>query len=171
MTNAFVRDDEDAAGTSILARVRNFFGFGPRAEEDEDDRDFDAPRVSPTPRQSSIHAQPTIRMTSTHDGAITVLPASSMADAQKAAERLKTGEPQIVNLEKALPADAQRLIDFLSGVVCALNGDVQKVSEGAYLFTPSSVMIHTEKAENSSSKARAIFASTSNSGQNSASLL
>ena len=75
---------------------------------------------------------------------ITVMPVTSFADVQKAADRLKSGEPQIINLEKTPPDVAERLIDFLNGVTYALDGFVEKISEGAYLFTPSFISIQTD---------------------------
>ena len=87
----------------------------------------------------------TYRLSTVRDGSITIMPAGSFADVQKAADRLKQGEPQILNLEKTPPEVAERLIDFLNGVTYALDGYVEKIAEGAYLFTPANVMIHADK--------------------------
>lgn len=81
------------------------------------------------------------------EGSISVMPVTSFADVQKAADRLKSGEPQIVNLERTEPDVAERLIDFLNGVTYALDGYVEKISEGAYLFTPSFIAIHADTPE------------------------
>jgi cell division inhibitor SepF len=89
----------------------------------------------------------TFRLAHAREGSITVMPVSSFADIQKAADRLKSGEPQIVNLEKTPPEVAERLIDFLNGVTYALDGFVEKVAEGAYLFTPSHIAIQTDGPE------------------------
>jgi len=89
----------------------------------------------------------TFRIAHAREGSITVMPVSSFADIQKAADRLKAGEPQIVNLEKTPPEVAERLIDFLNGVTYALDGFVEKVAEGAYLFTPSHIAIQTDGPE------------------------
>jgi cell division inhibitor SepF len=89
----------------------------------------------------------TFRIAHAREGSITVMPVSSFADIQKAADRLKSGEPQIVNLEKTPPEVAERLIDFLNGVTYALDGFVEKVADGAYLFTPSHIAIQTDGPE------------------------
>lgn len=81
------------------------------------------------------------------DQSIAVMPVSTFLDVQKAADRLKAGEPQIINLEQTPPEVAERLIDFLNGVTYALDGYVEKVSEGAYLFTPSHIAIHADGPE------------------------
>jgi cell division inhibitor SepF len=52
-----------------------------------------------------------------------------------------------VNLEDTPSEVAERLIDFLNGVTYALDGYVEKVAEGAYLFTPAHIAIHAEGPE------------------------
>jgi|GEM_PF-876873 len=88
-----------------------------------------------------------LRIAGPREGSITVMPVSSFGDIQKAADRLKAGEPQIINLEKAPEEVAERLIDFLNGVTYALDGYVEKIAEGAYLFTPSHIAIHADGPE------------------------
>jgi len=69
----------------------------------------------------------------------------SFDDARRAADGLKDGQQQIVNLEQT-PADmAERITDFLNGATYALEGSVEKIGEQVYLFTPSSVTIDVEE--------------------------
>ncbi len=99
-----------------------------------------SPAGSASPRQ-------TFRIASARESSITVMPVMNFGDIQRAADRLKTGEAQIINLEKTPAEVSERLIDFLNGVTYALDGYVEKISEGAYLFTPSHITIHAEGAE------------------------
>ena len=167
MYNAYERDEEqdEPAGTGFKERLRSLFGLRPSHTETEDDDGFDdpepiTPRASQTTRPGATaavtttpmpaamttrNANTTYRLSTVRDGSITIMPAGSFADVQKAADRLKQGEPQILNLEKTPPEVAERLIDFLNGVTYALDGYVEKVAEGAYLFTPANVMIHADK--------------------------
>jgi cell division inhibitor SepF len=71
----------------------------------------------------------------------------SFENAQQAADGLKMGHQQIVNLEKAAPEVCARVIDFLSGVIYALNGFVEKVGDKVYLFTPCNYVIEVENGE------------------------
>lgn len=80
-------------------------------------------------------------------GSIALTTVSNFTDTQKVADRLKAGEPQIVNLEKTDSEVAERLIDFLNGVTYALDGFVEKVSEGAYLFTPQHIAINASNPD------------------------
>ena len=60
----------------------------------------------------------------------------SFDDARRAADGLKEGQQQIVNLEQT-PADmTERITDFLNGATYALEGSVEKIGEQVYLFTP-----------------------------------
>ncbi len=72
------------------------------------------------------------------------LNASVFNDARIAADGLKNGEQQIVNLEKASPQMAERIIDFLSGVTYALDGTVDRVGEKVYLFAPANVEVELD---------------------------
>ena len=65
-------------------------------------------------------------------------------DARRAADGLKDGQQQIVNLEQTSGDMTERIIDFLNGATYALDGSVEKIGEQVYLFTPSSVVIDIE---------------------------
>jgi cell division inhibitor SepF len=70
--------------------------------------------------------------------------ASVFNDARVAADGLKAGQQQIVNLERAAPQMAERIIDFLSGVTYALDGSVDKVGEKVYMFVPANVDVELD---------------------------
>jgi len=62
-------------------------------------------------------------------------------EVQEIAENLRQRRQVIVNLEKT-PADvAQRIIDFISGTVYALDGHTQKLADNIVMFVPSNVEI------------------------------
>jgi len=71
----------------------------------------------------------------------------SLDNAQQAADGLKEGHQQIVNLEKASPELRDRIKDFLNGVTYALDGYVEKVGESVYLYTPRNYCIEVENEE------------------------
>ncbi len=65
-------------------------------------------------------------------------------DARRAADGLKDGQQQIINLEQTPVEMAERIIDFLNGATYALDGSVEKIGEQVYLFTPATVTIDVE---------------------------
>jgi cell division inhibitor SepF len=117
-----------------------------RAEDDDDEAYEDTPTTvsTLTERPAPTVAKPHHFRIASIKGSITIQQIENFADTQKVADRLKAGEPQVVNLEKTTPDIAERLIDFLNGVTYAMDGYVEKVAEGAYLFTPSHIAIHAE---------------------------
>ena len=154
MYNNSVEQDEDEAGAVPRNRFGHWFGqlIG-RAEEEEEYEEQVAvtatrPAMPPLQTQHAAPRRDTFRVASaTRESSISVMPVSTFTDVQKAADRLKAGEPQIVNLEKTPPDVAERLIDFLNGVTYALDGYVEKMADGAYLFTPSHIAIHADGPE------------------------
>jgi cell division inhibitor SepF len=65
-------------------------------------------------------------------------------DARIAADGLKSGQQQIVNLERATPPMDERILDFLSGVAYALDGSVERIADKVYLFAPANVQIELD---------------------------
>jgi cell division inhibitor SepF len=117
-----------------------------RNEEDEEYEHDGGVVSAPTLPTTHMPRRDTFRVASLK-GSIAITQVANFADTQKVADRLKAGEPQVVNLEKASPEVAERLIDFLNGVTYALDGYVEKVADHAYLFTPSHIAIHAEGPE------------------------
>ncbi len=73
-------------------------------------------------------------------------------DAKIAADGLKAGEQQIVNLERVSEPMHARIIDFLNGVVYALDGTADRIGEKVYLFAPANVEVKSDAPEESSDK-------------------
>ena len=62
-------------------------------------------------------------------------------DTQTIINSLKTRKPIVVNLESLDANLAQRVLDFISGAVYALDGTIQKVSRGIFVLAPSNIEI------------------------------
>ena len=101
---------------------------------------YSAPR-NPAPRMESR----TLNMPQTAASAdavrMVVLQPQSMEDTQTVIDNLRMGKPVIVNLENLESEAAQRLLDFISGAIYALEGNVRKVSRGIFLLAPDGVDI------------------------------
>jgi cell division inhibitor SepF len=66
------------------------------------------------------------------------------AEAQDIAENLKNKRATIVNLQRIDREQAIRIIDFLSGTVYALGGEIQRVGTNIFLCTPDNVEVSGE---------------------------
>lgn len=62
-------------------------------------------------------------------------------DIQEIADHLRSRRSVVVNLHKARPDQALRIVDFLSGTVYALSGTISKVGPNIFLCTPDTVDI------------------------------
>ena len=65
------------------------------------------------------------------------------SDAQVIIDYLLKRKPVIVNMEDNDFAQSQRVMDFVSGAVYALNGDVKSISQRIFAFLPSNIELST----------------------------
>ena len=65
----------------------------------------------------------------------------SFDEADEIARRLKENKAAVVNLHKLQREYAQRTIDFLTGVIFALDGSIQKIGHNVILCTPNNVPV------------------------------
>lgn len=75
---------------------------------------------------------------------VAVLQPQSYEDSREIADRLKSKKAVVINLEELQKEDAVKVLDFVSGVVYALEGDIQKVSSGIFLIAPYNVNIASD---------------------------
>lgn len=60
-------------------------------------------------------------------------------EAQDIADHLKNRKSVIINLQRLPNEEARRVVDFLSGTVYAIGGEMQKVGYHIFLCTPDNV--------------------------------
>ena len=75
---------------------------------------------------------------------VVVVNPSSYKDAEKIGDHLKQSCPVVLNLEKTAPEEAARVIDFVSGIMYALNGDIDRISDSIFLCAPNNMSIDKE---------------------------
>jgi cell division inhibitor SepF len=63
----------------------------------------------------------------------------NMEDATAVAERVKDRVPVIMNLEGVDESMARRLVDFIGGVIFALDGSLRKSGRAVYVCTPADI--------------------------------
>jgi cell division inhibitor SepF len=94
---------------------------------------------------SSVRIRPVARASAEP---VTVSPRAFNA-AQEVADRFKTGQPVIMNLEGTDKETTRRLVDFASGLCYGLNGTMEKVSAGVFLLKPAARGGHEESGHGS----------------------
>lgn len=143
-----------AQENGVFGRFWSYFsGHGSEEEREEVVAEpHPEPQPAPSPSRASggsynplRRGGTTLRMDQSRQTHITVRRAiQTFDDARRAADGLKDGQQQIVNLEQTSGDMTERIIDFLNGATYALDGSVEKIGEMVYLFTPSSVVIDIE---------------------------
>lgn len=69
------------------------------------------------------------------------------SESQQIADYLKSRNSVVVNLKRVTSDQAKRLIDFLTGTIYAIGGDLQKLGNGIYLCTPNNVNVQGKMSE------------------------
>lgn len=114
----------------------------PEEEEEEEDTGFGfgiAPAAPAAP--VSDFGGRVLNMNSASKQEVVLFRPGSFNDTSKAADDLRNRKAVIVNMENVDKAMARRVVDFLSGCVYALDGDVKKIAQSAYLFCPHNMDI------------------------------
>lgn len=66
---------------------------------------------------------------------------ASFEDSQEVCEILLGGQAVVVNLEGFDEDEAQRIMDFISGCIFAINGKLHRISKYIFIFSPDNVDI------------------------------
>lgn len=74
-------------------------------------------------------------------GKMILLEPRAYSESQQIADHLKKKNTVVVNMKRVTPDQAKRIVDFLSGTVYALGGDLQKIGAGIFLCTPKNVNV------------------------------
>ena len=135
----------------LLNKMLNFVGWEDEEEmleeeQQELEKDFiEQPHLLNSTFNSSVvskkSAGKVVNIHSNSQFKLMVMQPETFDDAQGICDHLKSKKPVIVNLEGIEKDLAQRIIDFLSGSVYALDGSIQKVSAGIFVIAPHNVDI------------------------------
>jgi cell division inhibitor SepF len=135
--------------SKLLNKVFNFVGWEAVDEEDEEMESQDVSGrddVKDEPVQThyfnSKKQQTGGKVVNIHTGnqfKMVVAQPNTFEDAKDICDHLKNKKPVVINLEGIDKHDAQRIIDFLSGSIYALDGSIQKVSCDIFVIAPNNV--------------------------------
>ena len=75
------------------------------------------------------------------------------SESQQIADYLKNRSAVVVNLKRVTPDQAKRIVDFLSGTLYAIGGDLQKLGGGIFLCTPNNINVEGKISDENAPKA------------------
>ena len=65
----------------------------------------------------------------------------AFSESQQIADHLKRRNTVVVNLKRVTSDQAKRIMDFLSGTIYAIKGNIQKIGSGIFLCTPNNINV------------------------------
>jgi len=136
---------------NILNKMLDFVGWETQevhAEPFEDDEMDDIGeksenRAAPAPKR---HGK-VLNLNNSATTKVVVVTPQNINDAKDICDHLRANRSIVMNVENIETQVAQRIVDFLSGAVYSLDGNIQKVSNGIFLAAPNSVDILGEIKE------------------------
>ncbi len=76
----------------------------------------------------------------------------AFSESQQIADHLKKRNTVVVNLKRVTSDQAKRIVDFLSGTIYAIGGDLQKIGGGIFLCTPNNINVQGKISDDSDGK-------------------
>ncbi|WP_462409202.1 cell division protein SepF [Neobacillus sp. Marseille-QA0830] len=133
---------------TIKSKIKTFF-FLDDDYNDETTSEYTEPAEPIKSRKQPVKAQNVVSIQSVHQQSakpgkaskvILVEPHSS-SEAPEIADHLKNRRAVVVNLQRIDKEQGRQIVDFLSGAVYALGGDIQKIGLSIFLCTPDNVEV------------------------------
>ncbi|ALG29390.1 MULTISPECIES: cell division protein SepF [Glutamicibacter] len=118
----------------------------PQTQAREPESEYRAP-VTP------IKRAPSVRDEDSELRQITTVHPRSYNDAKIIGENFRDGIPVIMNVTDMGETDAKRLVDFSAGLVFALHGSIERVTNKVFLLSPATVEVLGEDRKQSEAQA------------------
>ncbi|MBQ2613835.1 MAG: cell division protein SepF [Clostridia bacterium] len=140
--------------SNFMPKMLNFLGFDTEEGYEEDyyveESRKSVPDFDDIPVMDRLASRRSSRVVKLHESnsqqmRVVVLQPESFEEAKDITDHLKERKPIIVNLESVEREIARRIVDFLGGAVYALDGDMQKITNGIFLIAPHNVGILAEE--------------------------
>jgi cell division inhibitor SepF len=132
---------------SFIGKVRNFFAMD---DEYEDEYEYEE-QQQPVSKNvtEEVHQERNTskqKLVSIPGGAsltskVVLAQPREYAEAQDVADHLKSKKAVVINLQQMQIDQAKRFVDFLSGTVYAISGDIKKIGTNTFICTPDNVDI------------------------------
>lgn len=113
------------------------------AEDDEDEKE-EAPAkigIFGAKNNDNIKQNKVVNIHTTTQLQVVLVKPERFDDARPVADHLNSKHTVVLNLESTNKDVSRRLIDFLSGVAYANNGQIKRVANSTYIITPYNVNI------------------------------
>lgn len=112
-------------------------------EETDEEKQSDSPKTPIFGKSSSsdLKQNKVVNIHTTTQLQVVLVKPERFDDARPVADHLNSKHTVVLNLESTNKEVSRRLIDFLSGVAYANNGQIKRVANSTYIITPYNVNI------------------------------
>lgn len=117
---------------------KNFFGVEDTAPDYYDDAD-NTPSV--TNKNNNVVSIKDAASAASTPSTIALFQPRMFGDTKEIATQLLDGQAAIINFSQMDNDTARRVVDFMNGVVFAIDGDIQRVGKEIFLCTPANFQI------------------------------
>ncbi len=97
--------------------------------------------VSSEDEYYSISTEDALKDVGGEGSKLILLEPRAYSESQQIADHLKNRHTVVVNLKRVTKDQAKRIVDFLSGTIYAIGGDLQKIGGGIFLCTPKNMSV------------------------------
>lgn len=120
----------------LIKKFKDYF-----LEEDYDEYEEEYEEEEETQEVAKGNAKPNVVSLQSvqKSSKVVLIEPRAYAEAQEIADHLKNRRAVVVNLQRIQHDQAKRIVDFLSGTVYAIGGDIQQVGTKIFLCTPDNV--------------------------------
>ncbi|MCF6137027.1 cell division protein SepF [Pseudalkalibacillus berkeleyi] len=127
----------------IKSKLKNFFAFDDDMYEEElyeseQERDEEIEPMSRSRRDQKSQNIVSLQSVQQQVKVVLVEP-RTYSEAQEIADQLTNRRAVVMNLQRIPLDQAKRIVDFLSGTVYAIGGDIQKLGPNTFMCTPDNV--------------------------------
>ena len=119
-------------------------GYDPDEENIDEEVEMEDESYEETPRLGWGRKNKVAMLPGVQNVRVVISQPNSYDQASEICEHLKEKKSIIVNLEYVNKDVARRIIDFMSGAVYALDGNIQKISNSIFLIAPYNYEITNE---------------------------
>ena len=142
-----------------INKLLDFFGWETQAEQEEDFYDEplaeESAQVGDASSRMQRKPQPqgkVVPLTAPTDRKVIIRSPQNILEMKELVDHLRSRSTVIMNVEKTDPQLAQRMVDFLSGAVYCIDGDMEKLSSGVIIAVPNGVDITADLRDDIRSK-------------------
>lgn len=125
---------------ALKKKIENFFGY--------DGDDSNEPEVTGADEYYKVSKESDTTPVDGKNKMILFEP-RAYSESTQIVDYLKNRNTVVVNLKRVTPDQAKRIIDFLTGSLYAMNGNLQKLGGGIFLCAPNNVNIEGKITDDS----------------------